>query len=58
MRILVIGAEGTVGKAAVNELGRRHDIVKAGRSSGDLCVGLAYAKSVEGALTGEVICVG
>jgi NAD(P)-dependent dehydrogenase (short-subunit alcohol dehydrogenase family) len=36
VRILVIGAEGTVGKAVVHELGRRHDIVTAGRSSGNL----------------------
>lgn len=46
MRILVIGAEGTVGKAAVAELGRRHDIVKAGRKSGDLHVDIADENSI------------
>lgn len=46
MRILVIGAEGTVGKAAVNELGRRHEIVTAGRSSGDLRVDIASETSI------------
>ena len=40
MRILVVGANGTVGQAAVTELSRRHDIVKAGRSSGDVTVDL------------------
>jgi NAD(P)-dependent dehydrogenase (short-subunit alcohol dehydrogenase family) len=34
MRILVVGANGTVGHAAVKELSRRHEIVKAGRSGG------------------------
>ena len=46
IRILVIGAEGTVGKAVVAELGRRHDIVKAGRKSGDLHVDIADENSI------------
>jgi NAD(P)-dependent dehydrogenase (short-subunit alcohol dehydrogenase family) len=46
VRILVIGAEGTVGKAVVHELGRRHEIVKAGRSSGDLRVDIANETSI------------
>lgn len=46
MRILIIGAEGTVGKTAVNELGRRHEIVKAGRKSGDIHVDLADEASI------------
>ncbi|MGQ0483828.1 MAG: short chain dehydrogenase [Hyphomicrobiales bacterium] len=46
MRILAIGAQGTVGKAAVNELGRRHEIVTAGRSSGDLRVDIADEASI------------
>lgn len=33
MRVLVLGASGTVGKAAAAELGKRHDIVKAGRTA-------------------------
>ena len=41
MRILVVGAEGTVGRTAVAELGRRHEIVKAGRSSGDVRADIA-----------------
>jgi NAD(P)-dependent dehydrogenase (short-subunit alcohol dehydrogenase family) len=46
MRILVVGATGTVGRAAVNELKRRHEIVTAGRSSGDVLVDLTSEESV------------
>lgn len=46
MRILVVGASGTVGQAAVKELGRRHEIVTAGRSSGELTVDLMSEDSV------------
>jgi NAD(P)-dependent dehydrogenase (short-subunit alcohol dehydrogenase family) len=34
MRIIVIGATGTVGKAVVEQLGQRHEIVAVGSSSG------------------------
>ena len=46
MRILVVGASGTVGQAAVKELSRRHEIVTAGRSSGDVTVDLMSEESV------------
>lgn len=46
MRILVVGGSGTVGQAAVNELSRRHEIVKAGRTSGDVTVDLMDEASV------------
>ncbi len=36
MKILLVGASGTLGKAVVAELGQRHDIISAGRSSGEL----------------------
>ena len=39
MRVLLVGASGTVGKAAASGLAR-HDIVTAGRSSGDVKVDL------------------
>lgn len=38
MRILVVGASGTIGRPLCAELERRHDIVRAGRSSGDVLV--------------------
>jgi NAD(P)-dependent dehydrogenase (short-subunit alcohol dehydrogenase family) len=46
MRILIVGAEGTVGQAAVKELAARHEIVKAGRSSGDVTVDLMDEASI------------
>ena len=46
MRILVVGAHGTVGKAAVAELGRRHEIITAGRSAGDVRVDIADEASI------------
>jgi NAD(P)-dependent dehydrogenase (short-subunit alcohol dehydrogenase family) len=46
MRILVAGADGTVGKAAVGELGRRHEIIKAGRSTGDTRVDVTDEASI------------
>lgn len=45
MRVLLIGAEGTVGKAAKAALAH-HDIVTAGRSSGDIRVDLTDTKSI------------
>ena len=46
MRILVVGASGTVGQAAIKALSGRHEIVTAGRSSGDLTVDLMDEASV------------
>jgi NAD(P)-dependent dehydrogenase (short-subunit alcohol dehydrogenase family) len=47
MRILVIGASGTVGRAAVKALEDRHEIIKAGRTSGDVKVDLTDAASIK-----------
>jgi NAD(P)-dependent dehydrogenase (short-subunit alcohol dehydrogenase family) len=46
MRVLIVGATGTVGKAAAAELGRRHEIIRAGRSSGDVTVDLMDESSI------------
>jgi len=46
MRILVVGASGTVGQAVVKELSRRHEVIRAGRSSGDVTVDLMNEDSV------------
>jgi NAD(P)-dependent dehydrogenase (short-subunit alcohol dehydrogenase family) len=45
VRVLIVGAEGTVGRTAAAALAH-HDVVKAGRSSGDVRVDLVDAKSV------------
>jgi NAD(P)-dependent dehydrogenase (short-subunit alcohol dehydrogenase family) len=46
MKILVVGGGGTIGKAVVEALKPRHEIVSAGRSSGDQRVDLADVRSI------------
>jgi NAD(P)-dependent dehydrogenase (short-subunit alcohol dehydrogenase family) len=48
MKILIIGASGTLGSAIVQELGARHEIVTAGRSSGDERVDVEDYASIAG----------
>jgi NADP-dependent 3-hydroxy acid dehydrogenase YdfG len=47
MKILVIGAEGAVGSAAISDLSKRHEILKANRSSKTLPVDVMDEASVE-----------
>ncbi|AZO10118.1 MULTISPECIES: short chain dehydrogenase [unclassified Mesorhizobium] len=47
MRIIVVGAGGDIGKAVCSELGCRHEVIKAGRTSGDIQVDIADRASVE-----------
>jgi NAD(P)-dependent dehydrogenase (short-subunit alcohol dehydrogenase family) len=47
MRILLVGASGTLGKAVLSELSLRHEVVTAGRSSGDQRVDMADYQSVQ-----------
>lgn len=46
MRIIVVGAEGDIGRAVCKELGARHEIIRAGRSRGDVTVDIADPQSV------------
>jgi NAD(P)-dependent dehydrogenase (short-subunit alcohol dehydrogenase family) len=46
MRVLVVGASGTVGRAAVLALAKKHEIIKAGRSSEDIKVDLTHPASI------------
>lgn len=46
MKILLVGANGTIGKAVVEELKQRHEIVTAGRSHGDYTVDLTDVGSI------------
>ncbi len=46
MRILLIGAGGTVGSAVARELESRHDIVRMGRASGDQHVDISDSASI------------
>lgn len=64
MRVLVVGTAGNVGKAAVAELKPRHEVITAGRSSGDVRVDLLDAASISamykklGKLDAVVACAG
>ncbi len=49
MKILLVGALGTVGRAVAAELGGRHELVSAGRQGGDLRLDLADPASIEAA---------
>lgn len=46
MKILIVGAGGTIGRAVAQTLGARHTIVAVGRSSGDYRVDIASDNSV------------
>jgi NAD(P)-dependent dehydrogenase (short-subunit alcohol dehydrogenase family) len=64
MRILVVGASGTIGSAVVAALSGHHEVIRASRHSGDVRVDLGDAASVKalygsvGALDGVVGCAG
>jgi NAD(P)-dependent dehydrogenase (short-subunit alcohol dehydrogenase family) len=49
MKILLVGALGTVGRAVAAELGARHELVSAGREGGELRFDLADSASIEAA---------
>jgi NAD(P)-dependent dehydrogenase (short-subunit alcohol dehydrogenase family) len=46
LRILVVGAGGTRGRAVVSELSARHEIISAGSKSGDIRIDIADPASV------------
>ena len=46
MRIIVVGGAGTIGSAVVDLLSSRHDVVVAGRQSGDVQVDISSRDSV------------
>jgi len=46
LRILVIGASGTLGRAVIAELGQRHDVVTAGSKSGAIRIDIADPASI------------
>lgn len=62
MKILLIGASGTIGRPVSEHLRRRHDVVSAGRTSGDLQVDLSSSDSIlqmykEAGLLDAVVCI-
>jgi nucleoside-diphosphate-sugar epimerase len=46
MKIIVVGATGTIGSAVTKELGARHEIVKVGGTSGDVQVDMTSSDSI------------
>ncbi|MBB4862767.1 NAD(P)-dependent dehydrogenase (short-subunit alcohol dehydrogenase family) [Pseudomonas nitritireducens] len=46
MKIILIGASGTLGQAVANELGPRHEIIRVGRNSGDYRVDITDSASI------------
>lgn len=47
MKIIVVGAEGDIGRAVCAELEARHEIIKTGRSRGDVLVDMTDRASVD-----------
>lgn len=47
MKVIIIGASGTIGRAITQELGQRHEIISAGHSSGAYRVDMTRIESVE-----------
>jgi NAD(P)-dependent dehydrogenase (short-subunit alcohol dehydrogenase family) len=46
MRVVLVGASGTIGQAVARELGERHEIVRVGRSSGAVAMDITDAASI------------
>ncbi|HBR2989940.1 short chain dehydrogenase [Klebsiella pneumoniae] len=56
MKIIVIGASGTIGRAVSEDLSQRHEVIRVGRTRGDYQMDITSQESVEAlfAQTGEV----
>lgn len=50
LRILLIGASGTLGRAVETELSQRHEVIAAGRNSGSIRIDLTDVASIQSAL--------
>ncbi len=46
MRILIIGANGTIGKSVAGYFSKQHEVLSAGRNSGDFKVDIADSQSI------------
>ena len=46
MKILIVGGKGTIGKKVSDHFSKKHDVIIAGRSSGDVRVELADSQSI------------
>jgi NAD(P)-dependent dehydrogenase (short-subunit alcohol dehydrogenase family) len=50
LRILLVGASGTLGRAVAAELGQRHEVIGAGRQSGEVRMDLTDVASIRSGL--------
>jgi NAD(P)-dependent dehydrogenase (short-subunit alcohol dehydrogenase family) len=50
LRILLVGASGTLGRAVAAELGQRHEVIAAGRNSGSVNIDLTDVDSIRNGL--------
>jgi NAD(P)-dependent dehydrogenase (short-subunit alcohol dehydrogenase family) len=62
MRLVLVGGSGTIGRRLASELAPRHEVVVAGRNSGDVGVDVTSAASIEAmyrqvAAVDAVVCV-
>jgi len=46
MKIIVVGATGTIGSAVVENLSKRHEVIKVGKSSGDIQVDITNSEGI------------
>jgi len=47
LRVILVGGSGTIGRRLAPELAQRHEIIVAGRTSGDVHVDITSAESIE-----------
>jgi NAD(P)-dependent dehydrogenase (short-subunit alcohol dehydrogenase family) len=47
MKIIIVGATGTIGQRLYNELSQRHEIIKASKNKGDVKVDITSRESIE-----------
>ena len=47
MRILIVGGNGTIGKHLVSYFSQNHEVIIAGRNTGDVSMDMASTKSIE-----------
>jgi NAD(P)-dependent dehydrogenase (short-subunit alcohol dehydrogenase family) len=47
MKIIIIGGNGTIGKKVSDHFAKQHEIITAGRNSGDVAVDIADSQSIE-----------
>lgn len=49
MKVLLVGASGTIGRAVAAELGQRHEVIGAGRTSGEVQLDITDPESIRAA---------